>query len=72
MSLDEIQAIRTQLSNQARNVGSEGAAASKAVKMLDQKLYDMAEHNLFYGNNEAVGMWANAIKNYSQYKDTLE
>ena len=72
VSLDEIQAIRTQLTNQARNVGSEGAAASKAVKMLDQKLYDMAEQNLFYGNNEAVGMWANAIKNYRQYKNTWD
>jgi hypothetical protein len=40
--------------------------------MLDQKLYDMAEQNLFYGNNEAVGMWANAIKNYRQYKNTWE
>jgi hypothetical protein len=40
--------------------------------MLDQKLYDMAEHNLFYGNNEAVGMWANAIKNYRQYKNTWD
>jgi hypothetical protein len=72
VSLDEIQAIRTQLTNQARNVGSEGAAASKAVKMLDQKLYDMAEHNLFYGNNEAVGLWSNAIKNYRQYKNTWD
>jgi hypothetical protein len=69
VNLDEIQAIRTQLTNQAKNVGSEGAAASQAVKMLDQKLYDMAEQNLFYGNNEAVGLWANAIKNYRQYKN---
>lgn len=68
-SLDDIQAIRTQLSNQAANLGSEGAAARQAVEQLDQKLYDMAEHNLFYGNNEAVGLWADAIKNYKGFKN---
>ena len=68
-SLDEVQAIRTQLTNQARNQGSEGAAASRAVKMLDQKLYDMAEQNLLYGSNEAVALWSKAIVNYSQFKD---
>ena len=69
-SLSDIQVYRTQLSNQARNgVGSDASAAGEAVRQLDDKLYQMAEQNLFYGNNEAVGMWANAIKNYSQYKD---
>jgi hypothetical protein len=29
----------------------------------------MAENNLFYGNNEAVGLWAAAIKNYRQYAE---
>jgi hypothetical protein len=71
-SLDDIQAIRTQLTNQAANLGSEGAAAGQAVKQLDEKLFAMAEHNLFYGNNDAVGLWANAIKNYSSFKNLWE
>jgi len=69
-SLSEIQVYRTQLSNQARNgVGSDASAAGAAVQQLDDKLYQMAEQNLLYGNNEAVGMWANAIKNYRQYAE---
>jgi hypothetical protein len=69
-SLSDIQVYRTQLTNQARNgVGSDASAAGAAVQQLDDKLYQMAEQNLFYGNNEAVGMWADAIKNYRQYKD---
>ena len=71
-SLDDIQAIRTQLTNQAANLGSEGAAARQAVQQLDEKLFAMAEHNLFYGNNDAVGLWANAIKNYSGFKNLWE
>jgi hypothetical protein len=69
-SLSEIQVYRTQLSNQARNgVGSDASAAGAAVQQLDDKLYQMAEQNLLYGNNEAVGMWASAIKNYRQYAE---
>jgi len=68
-SLDDIQAVRSQLTSQAANLGSEGAAARQAVEQLDQKLFDMAEHNLFYGNNEAVGLWSSAIKNYRGFKN---
>ena len=69
-SLSDIQVYRTQLSNQARNgVGSDASAAGAAVEQLDDKLYQMAEQNLLYGNNEAVGLWANAIKNYRQYAE---
>lgn len=69
-SLSDVQVYRTQLANQARNgVGSDAAAASAAVQQLDDKLFQMAEQNLLYGNNDAVGLWANAIKNYRQYKD---
>ena len=69
-SLSDIHVYRTQLSNQARNgAGSDASAAGEAIEQLDDKLYQMAEQNLLYGNNEAVGMWANAIKNYRQYKD---
>jgi len=69
-SLSDIQVYRTQLANQARNgVGSDASAAAAAVQQLDDKLFQMAEQNLLYGNNEAVGLWANAIKNYSQYKN---
>lgn len=69
-SLSDIQVYRTQLANQARNgAGSDASAAGAAVQQLDDKLYQMAEQNLLYGNNEAVGLWANAIKNYRQYKD---
>jgi hypothetical protein len=71
-SLDDVQAIRTQLSNQAANISSDGRAAREAVQQLDQKLYDMAEQNLLYGDNELVGLWANAIKNYRQYKNLWE
>jgi len=71
-SLDDVQAIRTQLSNQAANISSDGRAAREAVQQLDQKLYDMAEQNLLYGDNELVGLWANAIKNYKQYKNLWE
>jgi hypothetical protein len=69
-SLSDIQVYRTQLSNQARNgVGSDASAAGAAIEQLDDKLYQMAEQNLLYGNNEAVGMWASAIKNYRQYAE---
>jgi hypothetical protein len=69
-SLSDIQVYRTQLSNQARNgVGSDASAAGAAKEQLDDKLYQMAEQNLLYGNNEAVGMWADAIKNYRQYAE---
>lgn len=69
-SLSDLQVYRTQLTNQARNgVGSDASAAAAAVQQLDDKLFQMAEQNLLYGNNEAVGLWANAIKNYRQYKD---
>lgn len=69
-SLSDIQVYRTQLSNQAKNgVGSDASAARAAVEALDDKLYTMAENNLLYGNNEAVGLWANAIKNYRQYSE---
>ena len=70
VSLSDIQVYRTQLSNQARNgVGSDASAAGAAIEQLDDKLYQMAEQNLLYGNNEAVGLWANAIKNYRQYAE---
>jgi len=69
-SLSDIQVYRTQLSNQAKNgAGSDASAARAAVEALDDKLYTMAENNLFYGNNEAVGLWAAAIKNYRQYAE---
>lgn len=69
-SLSDIQVYRTQLANQARNgVGSDASAAAAAVQQLDDKLFQMAENNLLYGNNDAVGLWANAIKNYRQYKN---
>jgi len=69
-SLSDIQVYRTQLSNQAKNgVGSDASAARAAVESLDDKLYAMAENNLLYGNNDAVGLWANAIKNYRQYSE---
>jgi len=69
-SLSDIQVYRTQLTNQARNgAGSDAAAAGAAVQQLDDKLFQMAEQNLLYGNNEAVGLWTNAIKTYRQYKD---
>ncbi len=72
VSLDDIEAIRTQLTNQAANISSDGRAAREAVQLLDDKLYDMAEQNLLYGNNEAVGLWAKAIKNYRQYNNRWE
>jgi hypothetical protein len=69
-SLSDIQVYRTQLANQSRNgVGSDASAAAAAVQQLDDKLFQMAENNLLYGNNDAVGLWANAIKNYRQYKN---
>lgn len=69
-SLSDIQVYRTQLANQGRNgVGSDASAAAAAVQQLDDKLFQMAENNLLYGNNDAVGLWANAIKNYRQYKN---
>jgi hypothetical protein len=72
-SLSDIEVYRTQLANQARNgAGSDASAAGAAVQQLDDKLYQMAEQNLLYGNNEAVGLWANAIQNYRQFKDKWE
>jgi len=69
-SLSDIQVYRTQLSNQAKNgVGSDASAAGAALEALDDKLYTMAENNLLYGNNEAVGLWAAAIKNYRQFSE---
>ena len=70
-SLEDLQAIRSQLSSQARNgISSDAEAAGRVLGMLDQKMQDMAEHNLFYGNNEAVGLWANAIKGWGEYSRT--
>ena len=71
VGLERIQTYRTQLVNQAKNGrGSDAAAAGRVLGLLDDKLYEMADANLLYGNPEAVGAWANAIKNYRGFNDT--
>lgn len=71
VGLERIQTYRTQLVNQAKNGrGSDAAAAGRVLGLLDDKLYEMADANLLYGNPEAVGAWANAIKNYKGFNDT--
>jgi len=73
VGLERIQTYRTQLVNQAKNGrGSDAQAAREVLGLLDDKLYEMADANLLYGNAEAVGAWANAIKNYRGFKETWD
>jgi hypothetical protein len=70
VSIEAIQVIRTKLTNVANNPGPDASAAGRVIGILDQKLEDMADTNLLYGDPATVGRWANAIKNYRGFKNT--
>ena len=72
VSIEDVQVLRTKLTNVANNSGSDASAAGQVVKLLDQKLEDMADTNLLYGDTATVGRWVNAIKNYKQFKSTWD
>jgi len=66
-SINDIYAYREQLSSQAKELGSEGAAAGAALRLFDQKLDEIADNTLLYGDPEQIAAWSKAIKNYREY-----
>ena len=71
VSIEDVQVLRTKLSNVANNPGSDASAAGRVVKILDQKLEDMADTNLLYGDTATVGRWVKALQFYKGFKYTL-
>ncbi len=80
MDVGQIQVRRQQLTNAAKEVGPEGAAARAALDSLDDYLDEVVSSNLFlqedmFGNamdTEAIRLWKDAINTWSGFKKKWE
>lgn len=66
--ISRLQTIRSRISKVRADGGAEGAAASSVLRAFDERLAQAAENQLVIGDQAAVSLWQNAVKNWAQYK----
>ena len=71
-SIRDMFALRTQVTNLAKEIGSEGAAARQLKNLLDAELGDALDNALIYGDESAVNAWKSAISNYKDFANTWQ
>jgi len=71
-SIRDMFALRTQVTNLAKEMGSEGAAARQLKNLLDAELGDALDNALIYGDESAVNAWKSAISNYKDFANTWQ
>jgi hypothetical protein len=71
-SIRDMFALRTQVTNLAKEIGSEGAAARQLKNLLDAELGDALDNALIYGDEIAVNAWKSAISNYKDFANTWQ
>lgn len=67
--IKSLQSWRTRVSNLRKGApDTEGAAATSVLRMFDKRLSDAIDNELVIGDQAAIDVWQQAVKNWGQYK----
>ncbi len=68
-SIREMFALRQQVTNLAKEGGTDGAAAIELKNLLDNELTQALDNALIFGDEGAVNAWKQAVSNYAEFKN---